>query len=153
MKSNLLLSLFAVFAMFIILDCVAPGPTGDNETPPGNEGGEGFPPIPPVIIPGSFNLVVESCDGTSIRVFNNGTGTAILNSTTYIQSIEGYTTLGQVTGNYFIQPGQVVTIQLPRNLHEELVQNLTNGNFRLDTRMQKPEGGVQHFYTRFVCKP
>lgn len=153
MRSNILLGLFAVFATFILLGCLGPAnETGDNVTPNGN-GGNGLPPVPPVFIPGSVELVVESCDGTSLRTFNNGTGSIILNSTTYIQSSEGFTTLGQIFGSYFIQPGQVITVQLPRDLYDEEVQNLTNSNFRLDIRMQKPEGGTQHYYAKFVCQP
>lgn len=156
MRSNVLLGLFAVFATFILLGCLGPSNgNGDNVTPNGNGNGGngGLPPLPPGFIQGSFSPVVESCDGTSLRIFNSGTGSVILNSTTYIQSSEGFTTLGQIPGSYFIQPGQVMTIQLSRNLHDGEVQNLTNGNFRLDTRMQKPEGGTQHYYSRFVCKP
>jgi len=153
MRSNILLGLFAVFATFILLGCLGPvNETGDNVTPNGN-GGNGPPPVPPVFIPGTFSIVVESCDGTSLRISNNGTGSAILNSTTYIESSGGFTTLGQIPGNYFIQPGQVVTVQLPRDLYDEEVQNLTNSNFRLDIRMEKPEGGIQHYYARFVCQP
>lgn len=97
----------------------------------------------PIFTSGSFKPVVEACSGNSITVYNNGTGTIVLNSTTIVTKSGGFTSYGLIPVSVHIQPGASAVVQLPMNLY-----NTSETSFLLDTRI-----GATRYLTPFYCIP
>ncbi len=144
MKEKWLLLLLVIGVVFLA-GCVQQPQEEKQATGVVNETTGEYEETGVTIVKGSFNLTVVECLGDALVIRNDGTGTALLNESTLVQSRGGILTYGTVKGNYVLQPGDVKVVQLTRDLNKSGLYR-----FRLNTVMKSEEGN-NYVITYFEC--
>jgi len=145
---KMLLLVFLVLGIVFLSGCVqqqeAGNITNTNNTTPNNSGVSSNKSAV-VYYNGSFSLQVLKCLDDKLLIKNNGTGTVLLNTSTLVQSRGGILTYGTIKGENILQPGEVKTIELTRNISKSGLYR-----FRLNTVM-KTSTGNNYVMTYFEC--
>lgn len=140
-------ALIALIALSILtLGCIgsAPQTPGDN-TPPGDTGTTPPSDDGTTFTAGTFDLIIQQCYGTKLRILNNGTGTAYLDSAIKVESTGGTATYGTISGNTTLQPAETKTVDITKDLN-----TLNETYFSLYKYVEEADGNV-HYRFQFTC--